>query len=345
MLDVHFLSYETADVQLSELMRSLNTFHIDLKKVVQLGRDNPNVNKRLFSLLEKEQINNCDGNIYLLDIGSCNLHPCHNAFKKAIKQLDTDMENIVVCHHSIFKLSTVRRDKFAEIILEGEDEKIEFFIEHGATRWVTFGPANKRIIIHHSSMHKFVEKMGAEDKSLSRNGVFNNLKSFYSDENREKNFCRLLFIDMLAPKHEAYLTKMQVESPITCFVFKENKQLVQNLLNIISTAKVPSDSSNIFNMKVEEICRDEKLRLHNPDFSPELKEALSTLPDDDRRNLREEFRDCIIAGIAYLVKNMNFDKSLLKSILFLTLVSATIDSSQTACLMLQELLTNLHQRK
>ena len=94
-------------------------------------------------------------------------------------------------------------------------------------------------------------------------------------------------------------------------------------------------------MNVEEICRDKKLRLHHPDFLPELKENVSTLPDDDRRNLREEFRDCIIA---YLVKNMNFDKSLLKSILFLTLVSATIDSSQTACLMLQELLTNLHQR-
>ena len=67
-------------------------------------------------------------------------------------------------------------------------------------------------------------------------------------------------------------------------------------------------------MNVKEICRVEKLRFHHPDFSPELKLSLSTLPDNDRRNLHDKFRDCIIAAIAYLVKNMNFKKPLLESI-------------------------------
>ncbi len=312
-LDVHFLSYETADIQLTELLKSLHVFKVDLKKVVQLGRDNPNVNKTLFSLLKNEQKEKCDGEIYLLDIGSCNLHPCHNSFKKAIKKLGADLENILVCHHSFFKLSTVRRDKYYEI-LEEEEHVIEFFIQHGATRWVTFGKANERLITHHNSMMKFVERIGAEDKSLAsgNNGVYNNLKEFYSDKTRKQNYCRLLFVDMLAAKHEAYLTKLQKDSPMACFIFKENKALIQNLLDIISVAKVPSNSDEIFKMKVEKICKDEKRK--QPDFYPMLKDALKELPNEERRNLREEFRSSIITDIAYLVKNMNFDKPLIQAI-------------------------------
>ena len=77
------------------------------------------------------------------------------------------MENIFVCHCSFLKLSTVGHDKYYEI-LEEDDEVIQFFIEHGATRWLTFVKANKRLTTHHYSMMKFVYRIGAEeDRSLA----------------------------------------------------------------------------------------------------------------------------------------------------------------------------------
>ncbi len=81
------------------------------------------------------------------------------------------MENILVCHYSFFKLSTVGHDKYYQI-LEEDNEVVQFFKEHGATRWVTFGKANERLITHHYSMMKFAERIGAEDKILAigRNG-------------------------------------------------------------------------------------------------------------------------------------------------------------------------------
>ncbi len=114
---------------------------------------------------------------------------------------------------------------------------------------------------------------------------------------------------MLAAKYEAYLTKLQNDSPMACFIYKENKLLIQNLLDIISVAKVPSNSDEIFNMKVEKICKEEK---HNkPDFSPDLKDPLKQLPDEEICMRRLGIS---IADIAYLVKNMNFDKPLIQAI-------------------------------
>ena len=52
---------------------------------------------------------------------------------------------------------------------------------------------------------------------------------------------------------------------------------------------VPSNSDEIFNMKVEKICEEEKR--NKPDFSPDLKDALKQLPDEETRNLREEYRN------------------------------------------------------
>ena len=65
---------------------------------------------------------------------------------------------------------------------------IEFFKEHGVARWVTLRKANQQLITHHNSMKKFVDKIGVEDKNLSRNGFHNNLRYFYLDEKRKQIF-------------------------------------------------------------------------------------------------------------------------------------------------------------
>ena len=67
---------------------------------------------------------------------------------------------------------------------------IEFFKEHGVARWVTLRKANQQLITHPNSMKKFVDKIGVEDKNLSRNGFhINNLRYFYLDEKRKQNYC------------------------------------------------------------------------------------------------------------------------------------------------------------
>ena len=62
--------------------------------------DNPNVNKKLISLVD--QYIKDKNYIKLLDVGVCALHPTHTSFQKALDELDTDVWSFAVDLHSFF---------------------------------------------------------------------------------------------------------------------------------------------------------------------------------------------------------------------------------------------------
>jgi hypothetical protein len=69
-LEVVFLAQETAEIQLEVIKNVLNEFDIDIRKVVQIGRDDPNVNKKLMRIFKAEQVK-VTGKMYLYDTGAC----------------------------------------------------------------------------------------------------------------------------------------------------------------------------------------------------------------------------------------------------------------------------------
>ncbi|CAF4465644.1 unnamed protein product, partial [Rotaria magnacalcarata] len=58
---------------------------IDIKRLLMIGRDNPNVNKTVEKLID-EEMKKVGGE--LLKLGSCHIHVVHNAFKSG--------ENIII---------------------------------------------------------------------------------------------------------------------------------------------------------------------------------------------------------------------------------------------------------
>ena len=153
-LDTVFLTDEKATTQLEQIKASLNDCQVGLEKVSQLSIDNPPVNQKLFKDLEKLQ-EEVSGKKLILDIGGCMLHPTHTAFKKCIKKLKTDLENLMVVLHSFFKQSVVRREMLVDVYIE-LDEDIKFFLRHVVARWLTMGPAIDRMLKHLPALEKFV---------------------------------------------------------------------------------------------------------------------------------------------------------------------------------------------
>ena len=89
-----------------------------------------------------------------IDIGTCNLHKVHNGYKEAMKALDFNLEKILACFHSFFKLSTARRKELSDI-MKISDEEIEFPLRLVSTRRLSDEPAISRILEHYDSLKQY----------------------------------------------------------------------------------------------------------------------------------------------------------------------------------------------
>ncbi|CAF4128443.1 unnamed protein product [Rotaria magnacalcarata] len=136
------LGHATADIISHHLLDSLKYEGLDLSKLLHLGRDNPNVNKAVEAMIEKEvrsaqekKTGNSSSN-GLLPIGPCPLHIIHNAFKRGFTQNDWQIEDILYDFCFFFSRSSVRREdylKVVETIGVGVGRFMKRFV---ITRWI-----------------------------------------------------------------------------------------------------------------------------------------------------------------------------------------------------------------
>ncbi len=83
----------TGNAGSASILTSLEADGFNLKHLLALGADGPNVNKTIFRQIQmklKEA-----GFPGLLDIGSCNIHVVHNAFRKAVTSFGSDVEDLL----------------------------------------------------------------------------------------------------------------------------------------------------------------------------------------------------------------------------------------------------------
>ena len=92
---------EPADKQFQAIVKTMETGSLNMANMCCVSRDNPNVNKKLISLLDQYMR---DKNlIELLDVGLCALHPTHTSFWKALDELDTDVWSFAIDLHAFLR--------------------------------------------------------------------------------------------------------------------------------------------------------------------------------------------------------------------------------------------------
>ena len=82
--------------------------NLDPPYLSYLGMDGPSV-KKFFE--DKFLTELRDHGIQILNIGSCCLHKVYNAFRNALKQINCDFDQFAINIHSLFKLSSTRREE------------------------------------------------------------------------------------------------------------------------------------------------------------------------------------------------------------------------------------------
>ena len=126
------------DRQLAEeIISSVQDNGIALGQLQMLESDGPNVNKTVWNIVNDVLVNR---NFGLTDIGTCNLHICHNAFAKGLEMFGSSISEFVIDLHLWFKMSAARREDY-ELVQEEMGLAKHKFLKHVECRWLSLHPA------------------------------------------------------------------------------------------------------------------------------------------------------------------------------------------------------------
>ena len=87
---------------------------LDMKKMAQISMDGPNVNWILYDSLVEERNQN-DDYPSLIDIGSCNLHVLHGAFRSGVQKTTRGIDSILRAIHNLLDESPAKREDYQNI--------------------------------------------------------------------------------------------------------------------------------------------------------------------------------------------------------------------------------------
>lgn len=99
-----FLNHATVEILFNAFLKSLND--LNLRKLLQVSMDGPNVNLKFLKLLKNHLSSETGRCIELLDMGSCGLHVVHNAFKTSFEFFQWNVKKFLIAAFFTSKLSS-----------------------------------------------------------------------------------------------------------------------------------------------------------------------------------------------------------------------------------------------
>ena len=325
------LGHENSAVLKDVTLKELNEAGLDVKKLLVISRDNPNVMRSYNNLLEEEVKKM--GNPQMFQ-SPCTLHPTHTSFKKGLEELDFDADSFLISIHSWFKVSTARREDFTElrINLDLEDEKVyDFFLRHVSTRWLTMKHVAQRILDHFLSLTEYFltylpNSTEPSHKLAVKSDQYQKIVKILKPAVNAANFARLKFIVYLSTKTETFLKTFQSEKPLGYKLHTDCCLLIANLMtSVVDGEYVPKTCDGKKFLKVD--CEAERkkkkpsktlpaLASKKCDFGPVVDAAVAKCKIEDQQILKLEFKNAMITMINYLVDHLPLDSKFLKDLSF-----------------------------
>ena len=111
-LTSEFLGHTQADDLKKKFEEALQD--LDMKKMVQVSMDGPNVNWKLYDSLVEDRNENEDYPA-LIDVGSCSLHVIHGAFRAGTQKTKWGIDTMLKALNNLFHDSPAKREDYQQI--------------------------------------------------------------------------------------------------------------------------------------------------------------------------------------------------------------------------------------
>ena len=271
--------------------------------MITLSRDNPTVMRALDRKMKEKA--ETTGNPNVMSFPDY-LHPTHTALREGMKELGCDIEKFFVDTHGFFKLSTARREevlKIREIFLENE----QFFLRFVSSRWLSTGPVAERVIEHWPSLREYIleflpNQTDQSSKDATDTVRYQDMVEFLKPGKDKKNLARLQFLVFLCKLNQPFLCVFQSVKPKIHLLYIKCVNLITTYMKLICKP----------DMMVESGLRLSKLNLNDSAlflplsqcfFGAGAEKEIMKLEEEERRQLRKEFKSALVKTIKYLISH------------------------------------------
>ncbi|XP_028973959.2 uncharacterized protein LOC114830660 isoform X1 [Esox lucius] len=276
---------------------------LDLRKMVSVSMDGPNVNWRFFEMLQQEHAEHFGG-VQLAVVGSCGLHTLHNAVK--CRFTEWHMEKFLRALHTIFHNVPARREDFYNFT----KSKI-FALPFCGHRWVENLPVAERALVIWPDMMKYVEAVST--KKLPNPGT----SSYDTIEAATKDpliLAKLHFFMAVCRSVTPFLTRYQTDKPVLPFIANDLAELLKSLLRRFIKQELLNDATPQHLVRLDVSDMQSRVHLRAVDIGIGAEAAIKERQRQSRSTEELsvlQFRKECMEGLSKIVKKIQ-EKSPLK---------------------------------
>ena len=206
---------------------------LDLTKMIQVGMDGPSVNwsfvEKLKSSRDKNELPG------LIDVGSCNLHVVHGAFKTGVESTTWNVKPTLKGSFYLLHDAPSRRAIYVNL---GGVKYPQFFC---GSRWVEDKAVAERLVEIWPQMVKLIDYFGGLVPSKRpKCKSYTNVKDAAGDN---LTVVKLQIFSYIASLFEPYLTFYQKDVPLFPFMYQDLKVMLKALLSVIVKPSLLKDTS------------------------------------------------------------------------------------------------------
>ncbi|XP_063230993.1 uncharacterized protein LOC134535717 isoform X1 [Bacillus rossius redtenbacheri] len=241
-LETFFIGSATGKILVEKINSALDNAGLPRQKILMLGSDGPNVNKKVARIICEELVS--IRKAPLVNIGTCSIHTLHNAFLSGLDKLGEDVADLVMAVHDFFDGWPSRCEDYLQIQDDLSVPK-HSFIKHVPSRWLTLEGAASRLIEQWEALKKyFLSYVPKKRNSLDKS---NNYKRIVSLLKKPTIKAELLFVCSSARVFTCFTGAFQKEEPMIHVMHDELDTLAKILLGkvckpeLIQTVGVSED--------------------------------------------------------------------------------------------------------
>ena len=286
---------------------------IPVAELVTLVRDGPNVNKTIFQKMDELIRHDNPEFTGLVDLGSCSIHTIHNAFGKGLEKCGKEIEQLCMDLHALFKYSAARREDFREVQIE-MDLDLTNFLQYTVVRWLSIGPAVKRILEQWETVTQFVTDLSKDPKKLPRSVNFKRVHMMLNAKEKMVTRVLLEFLNDVIPVFEQFLLLFQRASPVIHIMYDSMCDILVRLLRRFMKGQAVEKRYGSDLTSIE--CQDVKLQL--PDKNIVIgkggREALVKLTSEQQRQALLGIRSFMCTTATELQQKLPLKNELLRQL-------------------------------
>ncbi|KAL4121783.1 hypothetical protein QTP88_014224 [Uroleucon formosanum] len=295
-LETFFIGKATGDILADNLLNALKNADLPLTKLLMLTRDGPNVNKKVQSIIN-EVVQKKRGTS-LLDIGSCNLHIVHNAFRKGLETFGADVRDMLITVNSFFDGWPSRQEAFLDAQIKVNVPQ-HCFVKHITFRWFTLSTATKRLQEKWPALEQFFLRDIPKSATPNKKKIVQTAQ-FKSISNHLKNsFMRaeVAFVIESAAILERFLIIFQKDEPLIHILFEEVIELTATVLGRVCKPDVLLDLNNVNSNFIS----SNLLPTNRIKFGDNTEKNILKIKDLNQLQFKTNARDHFIAAATHLL--------------------------------------------